>query len=164
MTTRLDSTLSFDFVQAPPDNIPSATYFSARWKGKVRPRFSETYLFMTLSDDGIRVTINGQAVIDNMSYHPPSWDWNWIYLEANRDYDIQIEYFQGMGDAQFQLWWQSPSQGKEVVPASQLFPAVTAPPAITPSTGPFTYYVSPNGSDGNSGLSPEAAWGLRTGE
>ncbi|MFL6414962.1 MAG: PA14 domain-containing protein, partial [Bryobacteraceae bacterium] len=125
VTTRLDATLALDFVQTPPANIPSATNFSARWKGKIRPRFSETYLFMTLSDDGIRVTINGQPVIDNMSYHPPTWEWNWISLEANKDYDILIEYFQGGGDSQFQLWWQSQSQAKEVVPASQLSPAVT---------------------------------------
>lgn len=112
---------------------------------------------MTLSDDGVRVVINGQSVIDNMSYHSPSWNWNWIYLEANKDYDIQVEYFQGIGDAQLQLWWQSQSQEKEVIPASQLFPAITTSPVIT-STGPFTYYVSPNGSDSNSGLSPEGAW------
>ncbi len=140
VTTRIDSTLSFDFVQAHPDNIPSATNFSARWTGKIRPRFSETYLFMTLSDDGVRVTINGQVLIDNMSYHSPSWNWNWTYLEANKDYDIQVEYFQGIGDSQLQLWWQSPSQSKEVVPSSQLFPCSDNG---TTGTGPFTYYVRP---------------------
>ena len=162
VTTRLDPNLSFDFVRTPLDTIPSAANFSVRWTGKIRPRFSETYLFTTLSDDGIRVTINGQALIDNLTYHSPSWNSNSIYLAANTDYDVKIEYFQGIGDAQFQLWWQSPSQNKEIVPASQLFPAVAPPPATTTSTGPFTYYVSPGGSDSNSGLSPDAAWATVT--
>lgn len=158
VTTRLDSIFNFDFVQTPPKNIPSATNFSARWTGKIRPRFSETYLLMTFSDDGIRVTVNGQVLIDNFTYHSPSWDWNWMYLQANQDYDIKIEYFQGIGDSRFQLWWQSPSQTMEVVSSSQLSPAVTNSPAAATSTGPFTYYVGPNGSDGNSGLTPDAAW------
>lgn len=158
VTTRVDPTLSFDFVQSPPSNIPSATNFSARWRGKIRPRFSETYLFMTLSDDGVRVVINGQAVIDNLSYHSPSWDWNWISLQANQDYDIEVDYFQGIGDSQLQLWWQSPSQSKEVVPSSQLFPPTPPVTATTTSTGPFTYYVNPAGSDANTGLSADTAW------
>ena len=46
---------------------------------------------MTLSDDGIRVTINGQPVIDNLTYHAPSWNQSSIYLEANKDVAATIE-------------------------------------------------------------------------
>lgn len=42
-----------------PDN------FSARWTGFVVPEHTETYTFYTLSDDGVRLLVDGEAVIEN---------------------------------------------------------------------------------------------------
>lgn len=148
---RVDPTINFDFVQNPPKNSDT-TYFSGRWTGKLKPRFSETYLFMTYSDDGVKFSLNGRPVIENLTYHAPTWNWNWIYLEAGKTYDVEVIYFQGYGQATLQLWWQSQSQWKEIVPASQLMPVADA------SSGPSTYFVSPQGSDNSSGLSPDQAW------
>ena len=150
MTTRLDPTINFDFKAAPPNSLGQGDNFSARWSGKVKPLYSETYLFMTLSDDGVRVTLNGQVLIDNWTYHSDQWNWNWVTLQAGQQYDIQVEYFQGVGSADLQLWWQSQSQGKQLIPASQLLPL--------PSSGAQTYFVSPTGSDSNSGTTPDQAW------
>lgn len=148
---RIDPTLNFDFVQTPPGHS-DGNLFSARWTGKIKARFSETYLFMTYSDDGVRLSLNGQPLIDNMTYHPPTWNWNWIYLEAGKTYDIEVLYFQGYGGANLQLWWQSQNQAKELVPASQLTPVPQS------AKGPTTYYVSQVGNDGSSGLAPDQAW------
>jgi hypothetical protein len=123
------------------------TSFSVKWTGMVQPRFSEQYLFMTYSDDGVRVTVNGQRLIDNWSYHPGTWDWNWISLQAGQQYSMEVDYFQGEGAANVQLWWQSPSQSKEIIPTTQLYKG-----------GGLTYFVSPSGNDGNSGLSPNQPW------
>jgi hypothetical protein len=125
VTVGVDPTLNFDFNARPPSNIPSAANFSARWTGKIRPRFTERYLLSTFSDDGVRVLINGQAVIDNYTYHPPTWNSGSIDLLGNQDYDIEVDYFQGMWDAKLQLWWQSASQGNEIVPQSQLYAAAS---------------------------------------
>jgi hypothetical protein len=105
---------------------------------------------MTYSDDGVRVSINGQLLIDNWTSHGGTWDWNWVDLQAGQLYDIQIEYFQGTGGANLQLWWQSPSQTKEIVPQSQLYSGATQ--------GSSSYFVSPSGNDSNSGLSSSQAW------
>lgn len=150
VATQLDPTINFDFKAKPPLHLDAGDNFSARWTGKLKPLYSETYLLMTLSDDGVRVTVNGRVMIDNFTYHPPTWNWNWMALEAGHEYDISIEYFQGYGNANLEFWWQSPTQQMQLVPSSQLKPV--------PSSGAQTYYVSPNGSDGNSGLSANQAW------
>src|SRR5262249_30595930 len=52
-----------------------ATNFSVRWTGQVVPRFSETYTFHTVSDDGVRLWIrptgaaNWTLIIDHWSPH-----------------------------------------------------------------------------------------------
>lgn len=150
-TTEMAATINFDFNARPPGSVPSATNFSARFTGKIRPRYSGTYVFSTFSDDGVRVKIGGQTVIDNFTYHAPTWDSNSIALQAGQDYDVEVDYFQGIGDAYLQLWWASPSQPREIVPQSQLYPAQVA-------SGVQSYYVSPTGNDSNSGLSADRAW------
>jgi len=147
-TVQIAPGMNFNFVSAPPQGLGRTTNFSVKWTGQVQPRYSEKYLFMTYSDDGVRVWVNGQLLIDNWTVHPDTWNWNSIDLQANQLYKIEVDYFQGGGDANLQLWWQSPSQAKEIVPQSQLFSG----------NGGSTYFVSPSGNDSNSGLSPLQAW------
>src|SRR5581483_4909068 len=47
-----------------PSSGMGADTFSVRWQGQVQPRFSETYTFYTTSDDGVRLWINGQQLIN----------------------------------------------------------------------------------------------------
>jgi len=98
-----------------------AENFSVRWTGKVRPAFTETYTFSTLSDDGIRVWVGGKKLIDNWTGHGDTWDSGRIELEAGRLYDIKVEFFQGGGGATLGLYWESKSQPKQVVPTEALF-------------------------------------------
>jgi hypothetical protein len=42
---------------------------------------------------------------------------------AGQRYAITVEYFQGVGAAVIQLFWQSESQAQQIVPQSQLFPS-----------------------------------------
>jgi hypothetical protein len=117
---RRDAKIDFDWVAA-NDPAVGTTTFSARWTGTVRPRFSETYTFTTRSDDGVRLWVDGQQLVDNWTDHPAQDDTGTIPLEADRDYDLTLEYYQNQGAASIQLSWSSASQAKEVVPESRLF-------------------------------------------
>ena len=150
--TRIDCNISFDFVSTPPPGLPRTTGFSVQWTGKVQPRYSENYMFMTYSDDGVRVLVNNQLLINNWTSHAGAWNWNWIQLQAGQLYDIEIDYFQGSGAAQIQLWWQSPTQTKEIIPTTQLYSRTDL------LNGSTTYYISPLGNDSNSGLTVNQAW------
>ena len=46
-----------------------ADNFSVRWSGQVLAPVTGTYTFTTTSDDGVRLYVNGQLLIDNWTDH-----------------------------------------------------------------------------------------------
>jgi glucose/arabinose dehydrogenase len=136
--TRTDATVNFDWSNGSPDPQIGADSFSARWTGQVTPRFSENYTFYTVSDDGVRLWIDGKLVIDNWTDHAPTENNGVIALKAGQKYDIRMEYYENGGGAVAKLLWSSPSQAKEVIPQSQLTPtsgSVTTGPTISQIKG-----------------------------
>jgi len=133
IATRVDGPIDLFNSYQPPAVVPT-TNMSVRWTGQILPRYSTTYNFYTNSDDGVRLTINGQSVITNWTNHGPTTDVGTATLNAGQLYDITLEYFQGTGGAICQLYWEANQVGltKQLVPASQLFPAQAAPIIITP--------------------------------
>lgn len=117
---RVDATVDFAWNSGSPDSEVEADAFSVRWTGQIQPKYSETYTFETLSDDGIRLWINGQLVIDHWNDHAPTTDTGSISLLADQSYDIKLEYYERGGEAIAKLFWSSLSQTKEIVPQSQL--------------------------------------------
>ena len=93
---RYDERIYFDWVFEAPFGLSVSDYFAVRWSGKIsvgdKPVFLSAY-----ADDGIRITIDGEVVIDG-------WDtWNTYFrsdfLEANSVHDIVIEYCDGNNHA-----------------------------------------------------------------
>jgi hypothetical protein len=109
------------------------TAISVRWKGKVTPKFSEEYTFSTVTDDGARLWVNGQQLVDDWNGHGDTENSGTIKLEAGKAYDIKFEYYDGGGGATSRLLWTSPSQKKEVIPSVALTPDVES--KITGLTG-----------------------------
>ena len=62
---RTDSTINFNWGTYPISPTVPATVTSAKWTGFIEPQYSETYTLTTTSDDGSRVYINGQLVVNN---------------------------------------------------------------------------------------------------
>jgi hypothetical protein len=121
---RVDASVAFDWGDGAPTPALEADTFSVRWSGQVEARYSEAYRFLTTSDDGIRLWVNNQLVIDHWSVHAPSEDVSVpVTLVAGQRYDIRIEYFENGGGATARLEWQSPSQARQIVPTTQLYTA-----------------------------------------
>jgi glucose/arabinose dehydrogenase len=122
--TRVDPGINFDFGTGSPDPAIGADTFSVRWTGTITPAFSEAYTLYTTSDDGIRVRLNGALVIDNFTDHGPTENsGTTVVLSAGQAYSIQVEFYENGGGAVAKLSWSSPSQPKQIVPASRLAPA-----------------------------------------
>ncbi len=121
--TRLDSTVNFDWGEGRPMPQLSADSFSVQWNGLIEPQFSETYTFYTLSDDGVRLWIDGVMVIDNYTDHAPTEDSYTTTLEAGRKYSVRLDYFEDGIGAVMKLMWSSPSTPKAVIPETALYPA-----------------------------------------
>lgn len=118
---RIDSTLNFNWAEFSPAFEVNANNFSVRWTGKVLPLYSGTYTFYITSDNGRRVWINNQLIVDkwindeNMTYSGT------IDLTAGEKYEFKVEYYESSGNASIKLEWESANQTREVIPNSQLF-------------------------------------------
>jgi len=129
--------VDFDWgLNAPLPGVDAET-FSVRWSGQVVPRYTDSYTFYTWSDDGVRLWINGQLVINNWTDHAPSENQGTIYLVAGQPYDIVMDYYENGGYAMAKLSWSSGCQAKEIIPASQLLPGAPDCP-----TGPEPTFFS----------------------
>ena len=119
---RTDATVNFDFQGNSPAAGVSFSDFTVRWSGSVQPQFSEAYNFYTVTDDGVRLWINGQLVVDAWIGQSPTEWFGTIPLTAGQKYPITMEYFQLGGGSAAKLLWSSPSVAKTNVPQTQLFP------------------------------------------
>ena len=85
IVTRSDETIDFEWADGEqPDPAVHANNFCIRWTGQVLPRYSDSYTFTTVSDDGIRVWVDGKKLIDDWTDHGPTEDSGTIALEAGR--------------------------------------------------------------------------------
>ena len=66
--TRADPNVDFvwatDTNPSPNPRLPQGSDYSARWTGKIQPRFSETYTIYGVADDGVRVWVDHKLLID----------------------------------------------------------------------------------------------------
>lgn len=144
--TRVDATVDFNWGTGSPAAAISADRFTVRWTGQVQPQYSETYTFTTATDDGVRLWVNNQLLVDKW-IDQGSTEWSGtIALVAGQKVDIKMEYYEYGVGASARLFWSSPSRAKQIIPAAQLYPAappvVVAAPTISPNGGTFTTPVS----------------------
>ncbi len=129
--SRTDPYVAFDWGGGSPAPGMSGSNFSVRWTGQVQPRYSQAYTFFTDTDDGARLWVNGQLLVDNWGSIGEAN--GTVTLQAGLKYDLKMEYVQRDGSSSAQLSWSSQSQRREVVPQSQLYPSDTgAVPPIAP--------------------------------
>lgn len=125
--TRTDASVNFNWVSGAPASGIGKDRFSIRWTGMVQPQYSETYRFYVLSDDGARLWVNGQLLVDHWTDHSPSERSGTISLVAGQKYDIKLEYYENTGAATVRLRWSSPSRSKVTIPSSALFTGPDSP-------------------------------------
>lgn len=120
--TRTDATVNFDWSSGSPDSTIGTDTFSVRWTGWVQAPTSGSYTFFTTSDDGVRLWVNDQLIINNWSDHGATEDGGTITLSAGNKYDIKLEYYENGGAAVIKLSWLPPGQSKQIIPQNRLYP------------------------------------------
>ncbi|MEV1247484.1 PA14 domain-containing protein [Nonomuraea sp. NPDC050022] len=117
--TRIDPTVNFDWGSAAPAPAIGADTFSVRWTGKVVADKAETYTFITTSDDGVRLWVDGKPLIDNWTDHSKRDDTGQIALTAGA-HDIKMEFYDSGYDAIAELRCESPTLPRQVIPTEKL--------------------------------------------
>jgi beta-glucosidase len=83
--------------------------FSARWTGQLLPPVAGRYELHVAADDGFRLFIDGKALLEHWDVSSRTRSLSVaIDLEAGRAYDLRLEYFEDMRDAEVRLAWRLP--------------------------------------------------------
>ena len=100
-----------------------ADRFSVRWTGTVQAPASGSYRFQTVSDDGVRLWINGVPLVSNWTLHGATTDTSaTINLQAGVRYEVRLEYYENTGNTAMRLRWQAPGTTSFVaIPANRLY-------------------------------------------
>ncbi len=78
--------------------------FSVRWTAY--PDFADgTWVFKAYTDDGVRLFVDGQVLIDEWHDHPPTLYERQIYLTPGY-HSVRVDYYQNIGDATAIVWWE----------------------------------------------------------
>lgn len=104
--------------------------YSLRYSGYITVPVSGKYRFYTLSDDGVRLSIDNNQLITNWTSHAATADSAMIELTGGIKYPFRLEYFQGAGGAALSLNWIIPGKDKEPVPVSAFSAAESSIPGL----------------------------------
>jgi LysM repeat protein len=103
VVTRHDSWIGFDWGAGSPVDGVWADHFSARWTTSVHLK-SDHYRFCARSDDGVRIWVGGDLVLDQ--WHANDGRTNcadhWV---STGNYEIKVEYYEDGGNALIYVWW-----------------------------------------------------------
>lgn len=120
---RNDGTINFEWGTGSPGGGLPADQFGARWTRWLY--FEEgTYRFTATADDGVRLWIDGQFVLNEWhdgAMTPYTVD---LYLTAG-NHSLQLEYYENLGDAAVKFSWTHYGQ-----PTETPTPTPTPPPSL----------------------------------
>ena len=120
---RDDAAINFDWSDGSPAAGIGADNFSVRWKRTIA--FSPgRYRFYARMDDGLRVRIDGQILVDEWRDGSERTVATDVELPGG-NYQIEVEYYERSGGALVSFWWELTPQ-----------PTPTHTPSWTPTSIP----------------------------
>jgi hypothetical protein len=97
---------------------------SARWSAELHVMVSDIYTFITTSDDGVRLYLNGERIINNWTDHASTIDYSLPQeLIEGQIYSLVMEWYENTGSAVAQLSWATSRMNEQIIPSNQLQPA-----------------------------------------
>ena len=114
-TVRTDARIDFNWGRYKPTPELSENNFSVRWTGKLTPPESGKYTLGFTADDGARLYLDGQLLVEAWSNNPTKTATKEITLEAGRSYDLRMEYFQNNREAVAKLVWSYPRLAERMI-------------------------------------------------
>jgi hypothetical protein len=151
--TRQDDAIAFDWGGGAPGDEVAADDFSARWTKSLTVAEDAVYKFTVTGDDGVRLYVDGQRVLDK-----------WIFQGATTytvtrqltqgAHQIVLEYFEAGGAAVAKLAYEKTSEPPEQPPPPEPFSAeyfdnttLTGAPVLTRADNAIDFDWGPDSPD-----------------
>lgn len=101
--TRTDAGVDFNWnVGGPEPGLP-CDGFSVRWSGTITPSAGCDVNLGITSDDGCRLWVDGELLVDKWTNRAQETDWATAVLGDGQTHSIRIEYFENTGEAACRL-------------------------------------------------------------
>lgn len=110
---RTEEWVNFEPANQAPDPFIPPFPLSIRWTGKLKPTVSGNYMLYYTADDGSRLFINGEKLIDAWQERSIATDSVTYYFEAGKEYDLRAEYFNNRDNSVAKLYWKIPTIGTQ---------------------------------------------------
>lgn len=119
---RVDPEVAFNWGHDGPGEGLGMNRYSVRWDGYVSSLFTGPITFHVLSNDGARLWVNGQPLIDRWEVGENAVDAEGtLTLTAGEAVPIVLEYFEDTGRAEVTLSWSSPWHSRVTISQHQLY-------------------------------------------
>jgi hypothetical protein len=112
---RKENSIYFPYGQESFSDTYTQDSFGASWNGTIRANYTETYKFITRTDDGVRLYINGKLILDKWQDMGTTEFSSEVQLMAGKEYSLKMEYYDRGGDAFAELSWESNSTQKSII-------------------------------------------------
>ena len=112
-----------DYIQGfpTPDKQGVVENFAIHFRGKLAVDTPGIYMFEIYSDDGTKLYINGELVLDNDGVHAPKTKRAYVALTAGF-HPFEIHYFQGPRHSiALQWYYKPPNRPRQIVPPEVIF-------------------------------------------
>jgi hypothetical protein len=93
--------------------------YALRLSGRITVPRTGLYTFLTISDDGSRLYVGDQLVVDNDGLHGAAEQSGHVALSAGA-HPITVTYFERTGDERLEVHWAGPDLPRQPVPAEVL--------------------------------------------
>lgn len=141
--------INFSWGGGPATSKTGENNFSVRWAGDFKTFYSDEYTFTAVSDDGIRVWVDGKLIIDAWGLGGKTSTGKIDLVQGK--FPIKVEYYEQIGTAKVNLTWKSkntvktPNALATVSHSSDYLcdgqttvsptPTVSTTPSVTPTVG-----------------------------
>lgn len=96
------------------------THFYGRFHGYIKPVYDGEYIFTAGSDDGLRLYLNNELIIDEWNTRAYTEFQSSYTLNKDSVYPLTFEYYQGEGAGSAKLYWEMGYIKKEIIPSEVL--------------------------------------------
>jgi hypothetical protein len=132
---RDDERIQFDWGDgAPAQGLPVDNY-SVRWSREITFEGGD-YVFVAKADDGVRLYVDGEVVIDEWHDSSPT-RYDALVSLTEGEHSVTVEYFERGGQAMIDVGWQrvaTPTPTPSSTPTATPLATATVTPTVVPAS------------------------------